>query len=174
MTTTNNSFLPSDYEIKENAGRYFRIQDWESVKIRILGNSVIGWEYFKEKDWKSIPVRSRKPYQWVPADSKNGDAPKEFWAFCVYNYTAERLQIWEVTQNTIKKVLFNLNRDPDFGDPKTYDLKITREWKGLETKYQIVPLNKTEFTNKAVLEELKKVNVEELFEWWDPFNPQPF
>lgn len=174
-TTTDNSFLPNDYEIKENgSSKYLKLLEWDTVKLRILTNSVIGWEYFKEEGWKTTPVRQKNAFNGIPSNSKDWREPKEFRAFCVYNYTIEKLQIWEITQASIKKAIFNLWKDADFWDPKGYDLKITREGKWLETKYQVVPLNKSTFSKKDILEEVQKVRVEELFEGWDPFNPLPF
>lgn len=171
---TTDWFLPEGYEMKTSSWKYFKIQEWETIKVRILTNSVIWREYFKDVDWKAYPIRQQKKFNWTPADSKDGREPKEFRAFCIYNYETEGIQIWEITQSSIKKAIFNLWKDPDFGDPKNYDIKITREGKWLDTKYQIVPLNSWVFANKPVLDEVKTIRLEELFEGWDPFNPQPF
>lgn len=58
----------------------------------------------------------------------------------------------------------------ELGDPKKYDLKITKEWDGLGTKYGVValppaPLNKD-------IEKLYKetpINMNALFDGLDPF-----
>jgi hypothetical protein len=44
-----------------------------------------------------------------------------------------------------------LRKDPDYGDPTKYDLKITREGTGMTTKYGIVPSpNKSDLTKAEV------------------------
>jgi flagellar capping protein FliD len=60
------------------------------------------------------------------SDIKENGKVKEFRAFVVWNYTDEKVQIMEITQNSIKNQIYKLANDEDFGDPKTYDLKINR------------------------------------------------
>jgi hypothetical protein len=81
------------------------------------------------------------------SDIKENGKVKEFWAFVVFDFADSKVKILELTQNTIKDQIFALARDEDFGDPKTYELKITRTGKDLETKYMCKPLSKSEFTN---------------------------
>ena len=173
MTTANDTFLPAGYELKtNNGGNYLRIQDGETIKIRVLTNSILGYEYFRQlADGTSKPVRQKEPFKWTPADSRDGKNPKEFWAFVVYNYNIEAIQIWEVTQQSIKNDIFALYKDADFGDPKLYDLKISRTGKELDTTYTIMPLNKTPFEDAEIIKQAKAVRLEALYDGDDPFKP---
>ena len=173
MEQTTQTFLPAGYELKEpTTGNYLRIQDGETIKIRILTNSIVGYEYFRANaDGGLKAVRQKEAFNWTPADSKDGRNPKEFWAFVVYNYNIKAVQIWEVTQNSIKKDIFALYKDVDFGDPKGYDLKISRTGKDLDTTYTIMPLNKTPFEDEEIIKQAKWVRLEALYDGDDPFKP---
>lgn len=49
-------FLPKDYSTPKTDGRYFRIQDGESIKLRVLTSPVMFWEWWNEDD-KPIRVK---------------------------------------------------------------------------------------------------------------------
>ena len=163
--------LPTDYEPAKSAGgAYTKLQDGDT-KIRILTSPIIGYEYFTVDN---KPKRSKQMFAQTNDIKENGKV-KEFWAFVIWNYNEEKVQIMEITQNTIKDQIFALAKDEDFGDPKWYDLKITRTGKDLETKYQVKPLAQKPFENKEAIDESKKINLEALYEWEDPFKPSnPF
>jgi len=103
--------------------------------------------------------------------SEIGDEPKHFWAFVVWNYKDEKVQILEVTQKGIMKAIRNLVNDEDWGDPKNYDLVVTREGEGLETEYSVNPKPKTEL-DKGIQVFYKdlNINLEALFDGDDPFS----
>jgi hypothetical protein len=82
----------------------------------------------------------------------------------VYNYDEECIQIWEITQQAIKTQLRALAKDEDYGDPRTYDIKINKTGEKLETKYMLKPLTKTEFTNQEILNKAKDVRIDALFD----------
>lgn len=168
MTTTTR--LPEDYTPAQSGwGQYTKLKDGDT-KIRILTSPIIGYEYFTEAN---KPKRSKEMFSDT-SDIKEGGKVKEFWAFVVWNYNEEKTQIMEITQNTIKDQIFALAKDEDFGDPKWYDLKITRSWKDLETKYQVKPLWAKTFDNKEAIEAAKNINLTALFDGEDPFNSNPF
>ena len=171
--------LPEWYEIKESSkSNYFKIKE-DAQAFRILTSPIIGYEYFREdKDWKVKPVRQRTPFNWTPADSTKWQAPKEFRAFVVRNHTEEKIQIMEVTQQTLKKIIRDYSESSDWWDPKQYDMEISRTGKGTETKYSLMALPKSRFESddkwNEAIEQAKEINLEALFEWWDPFDTNPF
>lgn len=161
--------LPENYEFKESTatgGNYTKFTE-EPVKFRVLTSPIIGYEYFTSEN---KPRRSRHQFSSTP-NIKEGGSVKEFRAFVVWNYNEEKIQIMEVTQQTIKKAIVGLAKDPDFGDPKTYDLKISKEGKGKETKYHIYPLAKWVFANEQAIKEANSVRLEALYDGDDPFKP---
>lgn len=159
----NNDFLPQDYEAPAGSGNYMKLQDGEN-KIRILSKPIIGWIDWKDK----VPHRFRMN---AKPEKPLSDKPiKHFWAFLVWNYEAQAVQILEITQATIQKTIQDLSKNEDWGAPFFYDLKITRKGKDLATEYSVMPSPK-----KDLLEEIKKAALEKpayleaLFEGADPW-----
>lgn len=157
-------FLPQDYEAPKQNNHYMKLEEGEN-KIRILSKPILGWEDWKDKK----PVRfhfNEKPKN--PVDSTK--PIRHFWAFIVYNYAKDEIQILHVTQSMIRKGIEALCRDSDWGSPHAYDLKITKKGEGMNTEYSINPV-----PHKPISEEIKrkfkdkKCNLDALFTNADPF-----
>ena len=158
-------FLPEDYQSPESVSFYMKLQEGEN-KIRILSSPVFGWEDWHDKK----PVR----YKFNEKPLKPFDATKpvkHFWAFIVFNYTEEEIQILSLTQSTVRKQIEALSKDADWGSPFEYDLKIIKTGKDKETKYNVNPL-----PHKPVHEYIinqfhdRPCNLEALFTGEDPFS----
>lgn len=156
-------FLPDDYEAPEGGGNFMKLQDGEN-KIRILSKPVVGW-----LDWKD-----KKPYRFTmknkPDKPMEKGPIKHFWAFVVWNYNAEAIQILEITQQTIQGAITALSKDEDWGAPFAYDLKISKKGKDLDTKYTVTPAPKKpipDAISKAGLE--KPCYLEAIFSGQDPW-----
>ena len=171
--TNMTSFLPSNYELPATPSGYTKFEEGQTVKFRILkswmeNDCVLFWEYFDERWEKGKPVRSLKAFEstpWISTDRK----PKEVWAFKVWNYNLNQVQICSVWQKTIKVAIMWFINDEDYWDPLNYDIKIKREWKGLETEYTINPAPPKEF-NKELLETWdKEIDWFKYLEWESPF-----
>lgn len=159
--------LPKDYEPAQTSGwNYTKLKDGDT-KLRILTSPIIWYVYFTVDN---KPKRSREMFKDT-SDIKEKWKVKEFWAFVVWNYTEDKLQVMEVTQNTIKDQIFALAKDEDFGDPKWYDIKINKSWKELDTRYQVKALAQKPFENEKAIEEARSIRLEALFDWEDPFTP---
>ncbi len=128
------SFLPQDYEAPKAASFYLKLQDGEN-RIRILSKPVIGWE-----DWDNKkPIRYK--FDAKPAKSVDPKKPvRHFWAFIVYNYTQEQIQIMHVTQASIRNRIQDLCNDVDWGSPYSYDIKIVKTGELVNTKYSVNPV----------------------------------
>ena len=172
-------FLPTNYEAPKSTSGYMKLQDGLN-KLRVLSSAIVGYEYWNTDN---KPVRS-KEYPSNPTDirvEKDGSKSKikHFWAFCVWNYKADKdkdgndvgmVQILEITQKTIQNGIMSLVNDEDYGDPKQYDLKITRSGEGLETSYSVMPSPAKELSMEvATAFAEKKVNLEALYASGDPF-----
>lgn len=175
MTTTQNR-LPADYKLKEsNWWNYFKITE-EPQEFRILTSPILGYEYFAIDGDTARPVRQKEAFDGIPSDSRDGNAPKEFWAFVVWNHTISKIQIMEVTQQSIKKAILMYVQDSEnWGDPKKYDLRIFKTGKGKETRYTVNALPKSKFESdsdeKWAFELAKGVNLSALYDGADPFKP---
>lgn len=160
------NFLPKDY--KEPEGNYFKIQPGKNT-FRILSSAVVGYEYWN-KDSK--PVRSREPFQGTPADIKLDEKTgkpttvKHFWAFVVYNYRTGTVQIMQIAQKGLQQDIRALTDDEAWGDPKTYDITITKTGTGFDTDYSVMPVPKSEGPGKI---DISYINLEALYDGDDPF-----
>lgn len=163
MNQVENDFLPQDYEAPAGSANYMKMKDGEN-KVRILSKPIIGW-----LDWKD-----KKPFRFrmnAKPEKPMGDKPiKHFWAFLVWNYEAEAVQILELTQASIQKAIQDYSKNDEWGAPFFYDIKIIRKGKDLDTEYSIMPSPKKDLSDdikKAALE--KPAYLDALFEGADPW-----
>jgi hypothetical protein len=159
----NNDFLPEGYEQPEGGGNFMKLQDGEN-KIRILSKPIVGW-----LDWKD-----KKPYRFTmknkPDKPMDKNPIKHFWAFIVWNYNDQAVQVLEITQQTIQTAIANLSKDEDWGAPYEYDIKIVKKGKDLETKYSVTPSPKKPITDQIKQAALDKpCYLEALFSGQDPW-----
>lgn len=160
-------FLPDNYEVPQAPSNYMRFQDGIN-RFRILGSAVTGFEYFTTEN---KPVRSKESFESTPDIKKEGKV-KAFWAFPVWNYQTENIQILELTQKTIMNAVKSLVDNPKWGSPFQYDIAVTKTGESLDTEYQTQaepPLGEpSEEIKNAFME--KPINLESLFVGNDPFS----
>lgn len=160
-------FLPEDYKAPIGVSRYMKLKDGEN-RLRILSKPVLGWE-----DWDNkIPVRYRmKKGEKAPEPINPNKPVKHFWAFIVWNYQDQKIQILSITQATVMKALDVFSKDPDWGAPYFYDIKIYKTGKDKETKYSVTPLPHKELSRNVEVEfHASPCNLDALFENEDPFS----
>jgi hypothetical protein len=164
--------LPKNYKAPE--GNYYKLKDGDNT-FRVVSDAITGYEYWNT-DGK--PVRSADTFAATPnirmIKDENGyefpDKVKHFWAFLIWNYDANKVQLMEVTQRTIQDALVALEGNKKWGNVQDYDLTITRSGSGFDTTYQVVPNPKEELDSGIVAKiELTKINLEALYEGKDPF-----
>ena len=64
---------------------------------------------------------------------------KQALAFWVWNYETSSIQLFQATQTSILETLASLFSDEDVAaDPGAWDLELTRNGQGLDTRYQLV------------------------------------
>lgn len=139
-----NDFLPQEYEIPQSGGNFMKLQDGEN-KIRILSKPIVGWLDWKDKQPYRFTMKNR------PEKPLDKNPIKHFWAFIVWNYNAQAIQILEITQQTIQTAIANLSKDEEWGAPFEYDIKINKKGKDLQTEYSVTPSPK-----KPVPDEIQK------------------
>ena len=162
------TFLPDDYTPPLlAAGHYMKLVQGKNT-FRIIGSAIVGWVWWTEEDGKRKPTRSKTK----PSNSEFEEKPKHFIAFPIWNHEAECIQIFEVTQSSIRDQLLEFSRDPDWGDPKKYDIVIARDGEGLETTYATLPKPPAGLSEAAIAlikEKLPLINLEALYDGDDPF-----
>lgn len=168
----NESFLPEGYEVPKQQSDFMNFKKDGSYKFRILANATIGYEYWNS-DRK--PVRSRTAYEEKPADlgtdrDGNPEKIKHFWAFPVWNYKEERVQILEITQSTIQTAINDLYIMDDWGDPKGYDITVVRKEVDGFVKYAVQPSPHKPLPGDATKAyEARPLNLDALFDGGNPF-----
>jgi hypothetical protein len=166
------TFLPDGYKsVPQSNGRYMKLQDGPN-KIRILSSAIVGFEYWNTG---GKPVRSKDRPQGIPSDIRYDDKGqpekiKHFWAFVVWDYREKAVKVLELTQIRIMNSIKALVDNQDWGDPKQFDLTITRSGEGLNTDYLVQPSPHKdlplEIANASASE---SVRLEALYEGGDPF-----
>lgn len=161
-----NFFGVDNYQIPETSN-YMKFKTEGPHKFRALSSAIIGYEYFKDDN---KPIRSRTPFEDTPGIKKGGKV-SHFWAFIVWNYDAKRIQILEITQKSIQTAMQAYIKNPDWGNPKTYDITVNR--KGMtvnDTEYTVMPSPHkpldAEITAKFAA---TKIHLDALYEGLDPF-----
>lgn len=165
--------FPENYKQPEAVSNYLKFKkDWDT-EFRILSDSIIGWVYF---NLENKPVRTKEfPDDWklqakVNEKSNKQDSPKHFRAFQVRDYANNRICILEITQKSIQNDIMAYYKNTKRGDPKEYDLTVTRVGEWLETKYTVIANPKTPLTEAQSIAYFDSViKLDALYEGKDPF-----
>lgn len=169
------SFLPEGTEIPKTEGNYTRFTDTET-KFRVLDSAIVGFELWVD----GKPLRRKQKSEFTGEQLAGADInkfngmkklPQYFWAFPVWNYNTEKVEILEVTQKSIMNGLNDFLSDPDYGeDPKEYDLIIVKDESTDKVNYRVKakPPKKMDQGMKEVYKEMG-VKTEKLFTGENPF-----
>ena len=166
------TFLPTNYKVPTDS-KYMKFQAGENT-FRVLSDAVVGWEWWSSEtiDGKEVRKPNRVAEETaIPVEEVDDEQlPKHFWAFVVWNYTEEKVQILEITQKSIQMKIRALSQSKGWGDPKGYDITVSRSGEKLATKYDLMPIPPSP-VEKAILDKYQsmKINLEKLFTGEDPF-----
>ena len=158
------SFLPENYEKPKSNSLYMKFAKGEN-RFRILSDAITGYEYWTTEN---KPVRSEEYFKGTPQGAKLDEGKfkqKHFWAFLVWNYENERVEILEITQATIMSSLESYILNKKWGDPKGYDMVVTATGDGLEREYTTI----AEPHSPAPEADIEGIELQELFRGEDPF-----
>lgn len=167
------SFLPSTYEKVPKAPSNYMSFEEGTNRFRILSSAIVGYSYWNTQ---TKPVRSREKWATLPADIKpdrfGNIRINHFWAFVVWNYQENLVQILEVTQATIQRAM-KIKIDNRNGDAKGYDFIITRT-DGDPVDYDVDVAEASPLAPEIeAAYKAKPVNLEALYDGADPFAIQP-
>ena len=169
-------FLPDGYKTPETPSNYMDLEVGKNA-FRILSSAIIGYEWWVDTgEGRRKPIRVRTANE-VPTAVKNAtddqDKAKHFWAFTVYNYNTETIQVLELKQQTIMRAIEAFVNNAKWGDPKKYDIiivKVKTGPKDRDVEYNTIPEPPTPLD--AGIAELAKhipVNLNALYKGEDPF-----
>ena len=171
------SFFQEGYQVPASGGngQYTKLEQGKNV-IRILSAPVMGFEYWNTDN---KPVLSKEKFEGVPSgarlDDKGNFKQKHFWAMKVYNYATEQVEIMQITQKNIQNAIVEYAQSEDYGDPREYDITITRKGEGLETQYTVMPSPPKPLKPEVVkASNDTQVNLNALFTGDNPFEADAF
>lgn len=155
------SILPDDYKVPSTS-KYMKFKQGPN-RFRILSERMItGWEYWTEEGGKRKPNRVKDQVD-LPDDAE----AKHFWAMAVWNWDEGAVQVLQVTQKTIMSSLMGLFDSKAWGEPRGYNIVVTRAGEGFDTEYAVMPEPKEAINIPGATD--KGVNLEALYEGGDPF-----
>jgi len=172
------NFLPENYKIPAKDSQYMKFVEGEN-RFRVLGSAITGLELWVE----GKPIRRRNNKSFTSDELSRADintftgkrkTPDYFWAFSVWNYKSERVEILEIRQVTIMRGVEDYLQDEDYGkDPKKYDFVVTRDESGERVEYRVKAKPPTELDEGIVkLYQDMNINLEALYDGEDPFASQ--
>jgi hypothetical protein len=144
--------------------------------VRVLSPAIVGYEWWVENAEGRRPVRVRTLDE-IPDEVReatdNRQRAKHFWAFTVYNYKTQTIQILELKQKTVMRAIEAFVKNPKWGDPQNYDLQIEKVRTGSQDRdveYNVIP-EPPSTLDEGIVELAKSVPVrlEALYEGTDPF-----
>ena len=121
---------------------------------------IVGLPYETEIHWEEAVDDSKKRIVCSGAGCpicKEGHLPQKKFQVLVIDRADKKLKILEGGTSIFKQIK-DLAMDPDYGNPKNYDIKIKKEGQGRETKYSVLASpNKSSLTQEeeALLAEAK-------------------
>lgn len=119
-----------------NGGLYLKLEDGQTVSLRLATEPYIYQSVFTQADGAT---KFSTRYAWV-----------------IFNHDENAAQVLQLSATTFKTIQGYAN-DEDYGDPTTYNLKITRNGTGTDTTYAIIASPK-----KTVLTPEQKLEVNKI------------
>lgn len=177
--TMSQDFLPANYETPTANEAYLRFKEEGEYRFRILSPATLGNELWVDHK----PIRKPMNEEFTREERENADTdqdgnpgtPKHFWAFAVWH--EGRVKILQLNQVTIQREIATLVRDDDWGNPKEYDIVVTRSKDSKKVSYSVLPKPAKPLTDEQVSAweeaEEKGFNLEALFIGADPFTASP-
>jgi hypothetical protein len=169
-------FLPEGYQTPAIQSNYMEFEEGQNA-FRILSSAIVGYKWWVDTDEGGRkPIRVRTAEE-VPTDVKNATdreaKAKHFWAFTVFNYKSETIQILDLKQQTIMRAIEALVNNAKWGDPKKYDIiveKVKTGAKDWDVEYNVIPVPPTPLdAGIAELANQIPVHLNALYKGEDPF-----
>jgi hypothetical protein len=169
-------FLPKDYQAPEVQSNYMTLEEGVN-SFRVLSPAIVGYEWWVEQGADGRrPVRVRT-FEEIPDEVREATDTRQrarhFWAFTVYNYQTQSIQVLEVKQQTIMRALDSLVKSSKWGSPLGYDLTIEKVKTGSrdrDVEYHVIPEPPAPIDEGiAELSRQVPVRLEALYDGGDPF-----
>lgn len=106
------------YNPPSNSGTFLKLNDGETVKVRITSLPVIFQNEYNQGEEVNISTR---------------------FAFIIWNHDDNKAQIWQTNGATYGQQISPLLEDEEYGDWRKYDVKISRSGEKAQTRYSVRP-----------------------------------
>lgn len=116
-----------EYEPPVSQGLYHTFEDNKTYTFRIVSEPVVFISTFKDND--SIK------YAWL-----------------VWSFDTKSVQVLQLPK-TGYKALAKFGKDPEYGDPQEYNIRVTRTGKGFDTKYDVIASPKKQKLGELISQE---------------------
>ena len=174
-------FFPQ-VKAQASGGSYFKVNQIGNglpnpSKVRLLGaftdgSMIEGYRAFINNK----PIR-RKTLEEIPIDQLGTNSfgqqekPVLFWAFPVFVFDETNVQICEIHQVGLMRELERLGNNPNWGDPRLYDIDIMKTVGGNRVAYQLTPKQDSfpQEHQEATYQRLASIDLQKLFASEDPF-----
>lgn len=115
-----------------------------TTTLRLLSHSYTYRTHWDNKEKKSYDCEG-EGCKWCA----KGNQPRNRWAYLVLvrDKKAPAIKVMEVGWSVFGTIL-ELANDEDYGDPREYDIKVTRKGSGLDTEYTVIPGKDKKFNKK--------------------------
>ena len=151
----NKSFFPTGYSEPQNetgsAENFNRIQPHSKVRLRVLSDfndpkhAQMGWLGWDKHSGKARPIR--KPYNdqgKKECIEHSDESSRHFWNLCVWNYEKGAVQVFDITQKSLMRQIKELIENDEWGPINLYDITVSRQGDGRDTKYTVFPCPKAQ------------------------------
>lgn len=156
-------FVP-DEVVSGGGNSYLSLSKNDQVKIRIISKPIFGWLSWEDK----TPVRTHIDDEPEVIDEDN--KPRKFMSVAVIDRDDDAVKILEMTQQSVIKAIKALAANPDWGNPFSYDITISKTGEGLKTKYTVQPSPKKPLAKDVIkAAQEKPVNLDAVFEGLNPW-----
>lgn len=146
-----------NYREPQAQSQYFKMKEEGSYLLRILTKKEDVLAYWVDFSQKEDGTFSKNIYPYQEDGNKPSEASKEAklnWALAIFNKDTNQVQIWEISQKSIKNFLLSIVRGKIKNDYTKFDIQITKTGKGLDTEYSLL----TGDTESLNTEELDIIN----------------
>jgi hypothetical protein len=161
----------SDAAVSSGRANYMKLETGTN-KFRALSKPIIGWIVWEEdEEGNRKPVRTQINDEPENPTGEDKDRPKKFMAMAVLDHADGEVKILEITQQSIIKAIKAYAANPDWGNPFTYDITISKSGEGLKTKYNVQPSPKKPLAKNLIAAANEKpCNLDALYDGADPWD----
>lgn len=146
-----------DYQPEEASSSWLKLEEGTTV-LRVLSHVYTFKSHYIQSEKKSYDCAGEVSLcEWC----QKGHKAKSRWAYLFLVRDTGEVQALEMGWQIFEGLL-TLAKDPDYGDNRNYDVKITRKGTGRDTSYTVIPGKDTKLSEKetALLKKLKVDNVD--------------